>query len=792
MTILTYTHRLLIAMEITNQNNLSNICTLLKNQNLITNLNTIYLKKNSDPQYKIIFKNIPKISSLVNTELKKGSNYSSLLTAIKLNFVELPQLQLEALIDSEILIKAANSKLINFNIKELSENQNSVTIEVIKKLEKFNFVPTVKEDNKDWLEEQIERNFLQPDNNIEPTSLLINQVLLPNYESQDAWIIPSELPVNQPTVGVKKDRKVFSEPYLSDELRENFIKKLNKQNNIKVDDLYNFGLLHEAARQNDLPLIKLLVDYGFDVNEYNLYQKQPIYYAEQAEENHLVKEEVLDYLTKKMKETESKVYSVLFAANQGKDIQSVLKAQGISLWHKTTKGFTPLFLALLKDELESAKRLIESGAEVDQENGFQHIRAISIPGGDNPGINTKRIKLLVEAGAALDKYDYNGFSILHKAASYNSHGMIPWLIDQGIPIEVRTISQKNTALHFAVSSGSFEAVQQLIAKGASLEAINIFGETPLHMAVKEGHLAITNYLIKKKADITRLNIRSGLSALHYAVEQNHKEIINSLLTCGVDCNLNSAKFPPDSAINKPDNSFFKDTNKSKPKSNLEDNKSKPKSNVKINKPNSNFKPCPERLLNHPAENLINAYNTLGLRAGTSLKGVEKQFKILSLQYHPDKNINNFQAIKRYQQLVKARDTIIDHEVFKLYPMHKEPYEPGYTPLSYAILKGYSSVAFCLLQQGASLETVLSACQEKDFSSDVFITSYKSFIQLKTHFPPSKNKLYKPLFELFQADFVNQYFISPGFEDLILYLKDKPYQEDTLMGLWQAAEKSNDN
>jgi len=89
------------------------------------------------------------------------------------------------------------------------------------------------------------------------------------------------------------------------------------------------------------------------------------------------------------------------------------------------------------------------------------------------------------------------------------------------------ISQ-NTALHYAVESGSLECVKVLYTLEAKLDATNKLQSTPLHIAASLGHAEITKYLIEMKANIEAKNIVQN-TALHCAVYAGHVETVKVIL-----------------------------------------------------------------------------------------------------------------------------------------------------------------------------------------------------------------------------------------------------------------------
>lgn len=87
----------------------------------------------------------------------------------------------------------------------------------------------------------------------------------------------------------------------------------------------------------------------------------------------------------------------------------------------------------------------------------------------------------------------------------------------------------------AAVEGRNEAVLTALLEAGAQADVNAVSETtrmsPLHLAARSGHPAIARRLMASGADVELLDI-SKRSALHYAVERGHREIVQDLLTIG--------------------------------------------------------------------------------------------------------------------------------------------------------------------------------------------------------------------------------------------------------------------
>eukprot|EP01084_Bolivina_argentea_P071698 130278_1 len=86
----------------------------------------------------------------------------------------------------------------------------------------------------------------------------------------------------------------------------------------------------------------------------------------------------------------------------------------------------------------------------------------------------------------------------------------------------------NTALHYAVLSGSLETVEVIYNLEAKLDSTNKLKCTPLHLAASLGYVQIVDYLIRMKANIEAKNVIQN-TPLHCAVYAGHVDTVKVIL-----------------------------------------------------------------------------------------------------------------------------------------------------------------------------------------------------------------------------------------------------------------------
>ncbi|MGD2110710.1 MAG: M14 family zinc carboxypeptidase [Phycisphaerae bacterium] len=231
--------------------------------------------------------------------------------------------------------------------------------------------------------------------------------------------------------------------------------------------------------------------------------------------------------------------------------------------NQTGTGSTPLHLAARSLRLESAKALVQAGADVKAVDGHGatplHLalragddtekaqairlelvellldRGADVNAADDQGKTplhmaamrgrAKLLDRLVEAGAVLTARDQFGRAPLHDAAMYDQLAVIDWLVAHDVvDLDVRD-KQGRTPLHCAVMRYRKKAAEKLIELGATFDAKDSRGATPLHLTATEGPdepevnrmmTEVAKVLITKGADVDARD-RAGKTPLDHAI-----------------------------------------------------------------------------------------------------------------------------------------------------------------------------------------------------------------------------------------------------------------------------------
>ena len=111
------------------------------------------------------------------------------------------------------------------------------------------------------------------------------------------------------------------------------------------------------------------------------------------------------------------------------------------------------------------------------------------------------LRLLLEAGADLDRRGDDGFTALGAAAWHGQRSTVRLLLRAGADVQ-RLGSSGHTALHLAALAAQVAVVQDLLAAGAPIDLLNGRRETALDVAGEAGVQPVMDLLIRGGADLT--------------------------------------------------------------------------------------------------------------------------------------------------------------------------------------------------------------------------------------------------------------------------------------------------
>lgn len=147
------------------------------------------------------------------------------------------------------------------------------------------------------------------------------------------------------------------------------------------------------------------------------------------------------------------------------------------------------------------------------------------------------VRILVDHGADIDANDgFNRSTPLHLAAMADQPAVIDFLVSRGADVEARDIEGR-TPLFVAASFGSGNAAGKLVSLGADINAFDDnYGLGPLHIAASHGHAGIVKLLISSGADVNMRTSTTRQSPLHFASSKDRADVARVLLDNGANIN----------------------------------------------------------------------------------------------------------------------------------------------------------------------------------------------------------------------------------------------------------------
>jgi uncharacterized protein len=202
-------------------------------------------------------------------------------------------------------------------------------------------------------------------------------------------------------------------------------------------------------------------------------------------------------------------------------------------------GTRPIHWAVYKVDYELIQALIAKKATVDVVNEFG-----SSPLAEAAKVaDARMVKMLLDAGAGVDRADENG--------------MVRMLLDAGAGVD-RADENGQTALMLAIKAGELPIVEMLVKAGANVNAVEAFQrQTPLMWAVTASKNAaeMTRLLLSRGARVEARALYTdwpnqlsseprgqyrpvgGLTALLYAARNGCAGCVNALIGAGADVNV---------------------------------------------------------------------------------------------------------------------------------------------------------------------------------------------------------------------------------------------------------------
>ena len=191
------------------------------------------------------------------------------------------------------------------------------------------------------------------------------------------------------------------------------------------------------------------------------------------------------------------------------------------------QGCTPLHRAACFDCSEVLDFLLDHSADTEAKIPASKETALHLA---TKMKHPNCVKKLLDGGANPNAQMQNGYRALHLASSGKCADsfVVEELLKKGAEIEA-TDDEGATAFHYAARDNCFDVMEILIKHEANCAAKNITDNTPLHLAAKHGHFDVCQTLIEKNHSLVHSTSTLGFTPLHEAAVGGHTEIIELLI-----------------------------------------------------------------------------------------------------------------------------------------------------------------------------------------------------------------------------------------------------------------------
>ena len=252
------------------------------------------------------------------------------------------------------------------------------------------------------------------------------------------------------------------------------------------------------------------------------------------------------------------------AAQRG-DIETVrsLLAEDVDINAAHGDGMTALHWAAYRNDIEMARLLTEGGADIGRATREEALTPLLIASGTG---NAALIEFLLEAGSDASAANSIGTTALMEAAAAGDADAVRTLLDHGADANAKAIRDQ-TALMFAASRNRAEVIELLGRRGTELNATSAIvpmdlplfddagnripnrtsggrpkaeimgGNTALHYAVREGHFDAVRALVAAGANLNERNPGDLMTPMVMAIVNGEFDIANYLLGQGADPNM---------------------------------------------------------------------------------------------------------------------------------------------------------------------------------------------------------------------------------------------------------------
>lgn len=286
---------------------------------------------------------------------------------------------------------------------------------------------------------------------------------------------------------------------------------------------------------------------------------------------------IIDKVDKKLinDSLEGKTPLIIAVGNSYIDTAKILIENGANINAVDIEGWSALSYAVNNGDIEIAKLLLENKAKIKDELLIaikspiveSRINIMKLLIDNKANINyadedeftplniaiesgdMELTKFLITNGANVNSLMQDGVSLIGYAIAQNNMDLLQILIENGANVNYTGgDSWANTPLQTASRLGLDNVVRILLTRNADINAVDINGNTALHTAALNSQLSVVKLLLEKNPNLDIQN-KVGNTALHLAVISGNIDIVGELVLKGANTKIrnNDGKYPRDIA-----------------------------------------------------------------------------------------------------------------------------------------------------------------------------------------------------------------------------------------------------
>ncbi|XP_012152151.1 uncharacterized protein LOC105664036 [Megachile rotundata] len=283
---------------------------------------------------------------------------------------------------------------------------------------------------------------------------------------------------------------------------------------INAKDSDSWTVLHNAAQEGNLTMVKYLIEEGCDINARNADGSMPIHIAVEEGFRDIVEFMLNNGSTVHDRGTNNQTLLHYAAMTSQIGLAKYLISKGADINAQDDNGLTPMHTAAQFDYERFIEILLENGAVYNITD--KHHRKVS---------SMASKKRLISRLIATEK--------LFDAAKHNIYLEVERNIKLGAFLNAKHAASKGydgTPLHYAAWKGYEKIVSILVQNKANLNITGNKGFTPLHYAAKFSHIKIVMFLLCNGA-IHNAVSEGGKTPLDFAVDRNIIKLLNLVSEC---------------------------------------------------------------------------------------------------------------------------------------------------------------------------------------------------------------------------------------------------------------------